>query len=78
MSRALSGSCTVPLGGHARISAGVATLHGLVATPDGARIARASAQAGTGTTPEALGQSVADQLIAAGALAILAAAESMA
>jgi len=78
MSRALSGSCTVPLGGHARISAGVATLHGLVATPDGARIARASAQAGTGTTPEALGQSVADQLIAAGALEILAAAESMA
>lgn len=78
MSRALSGSCTVPLGGHARISAGVATLHGLVATQDGARIARASAQAGTGTTPEALGQSVADQLIAAGALEILAAAESMA
>ncbi len=78
MSRALSGSCTVPLGGHARIASGVATLHGLVATPDGARVARASAQAGTDTTPEALGQSVADQLVAAGALEILAAAESMA
>lgn len=78
MSRALSGSCTVPLGGHARIEAGIATLHGLVATPDGKRVARASAQAGTDTTPESLGQSVADQLVASGALEILAAAESMA
>ncbi len=77
LSRALAGSCTVPLGGYARIENGRATLTGLVATPDGRRVARAEeAVTIAETTPDALGRAVADRLIADGALEILAAAEA--
>jgi len=77
LSRALAGSCTVPLGGHARIANGRATLSGLVATPDGRRVARAEEGATVADTdPESLGRAVADRLIAAGAMDILAEAEA--
>lgn len=79
MSRALAGNCTAPLGGYARIEAGMATLSGFVATPDGTRLARAAASAAVaGTEPESLGRAVADRLIAGGALDILAQAEASA
>ena len=77
MSRALAGNCTAPLGGFARIEGGIASLAGFVALPDGSRMVRGKAQAAVaGTSPESLGQQVADQLIGAGAREILAAAEA--
>lgn len=77
MSRALAGSCTVPLGGFAQASAGRAWLRGFVATPDGSRLERAQAESPVeGASPEALGQRVADQLLAAGAAEILAVANA--
>jgi hydroxymethylbilane synthase len=77
MSRALAGSCTVPLGGFAQISAGQAVLRGFVSTPDGKRLERARAESPVaGVSPEALGQRVADQLLSAGAAEILAVANA--
>ena len=76
MSRTLAGSCTVPLGGFAQVAEGRATLSGFVSLPDGTRLERASGQSDMhDADAEALGQRVADQLIAAGALEILRAAE---
>jgi hydroxymethylbilane synthase len=67
----LEGDCNVPLAGHAEPIAGARLrLRGLVASPDGARIVRAEDE---GSEPEALGRRVAEQLLAAGAGAILAA-----
>ncbi len=77
MSRALAGSCTVPLGGFAQVSAGRAMLRGFVSTPDGTRLERAQAESPVaGASPETLGQRVADQLLAAGAAEILAVANA--
>ncbi|MEI7967635.1 MAG: hydroxymethylbilane synthase [Betaproteobacteria bacterium] len=77
MSRALAGSCTAPLGGFACTDGSQATLTGFVALPDGRRMQRASRQVDrASTSADALGQSVAGMLIAAGALEILGAADS--
>ncbi|MCW5624975.1 MAG: hydroxymethylbilane synthase, partial [Burkholderiales bacterium] len=75
MSRALAGSCTVPLGAFAQIEAGTARLRGFVATPDGARLVRADASAPAGSSAETLGATVADQLERQGAREILGALE---
>ena len=72
VSRALAGSCEVPLGAYAEFSAGTLRLRGLVATPDGARIARAE-HTGPATAPEALGLALVADLRARGATEILAA-----
>lgn len=73
MSRALSGSCQVPLGGFAEVQAGQKLrMRGFVATPDGARILRAE-QVGGIAQPEALGDAVAQALLKQGAGEILAA-----
>lgn len=72
MSRALSGSCQVPLGGFAEIRGGKLRMRGFVATPDGSRLLRAEHN-GTTDNPEALGQAVAQDLLAQGAGEILAA-----
>jgi hydroxymethylbilane synthase len=72
VSRALSGSCQVPLGAYAVAEGAELRLRGLVASPDGARIARAEV-CGSPEAPEALGQRLAAELLAAGAGAILAA-----
>jgi len=73
MSRALAGSCTVPLGGFAQIANGRAVLRGFVATPDGLRLERAFAETAVDAmTPEALGAKVAGELLAKGAAEILA------
>jgi hydroxymethylbilane synthase len=67
----LEGDCNVPLAGHAEpLAGGGLRLRALVATPDGARIVRA---AGEGGDAEALGRRVAEELLAGGAAAILAA-----
>jgi hydroxymethylbilane synthase len=68
VSRALGGSCTVPLGAYAEFAAGRIALRALVASPDGRRVLRASAH---GADPEALGASVAAALRSQGAEEIL-------
>ncbi len=70
VSRALAGSCQVPLAAYAHLSGDRLQLRALVALPDGTRIARAEA-AGTADAPETLGLQVAEALRAQGAEAIL-------
>lgn len=72
MSRALAGSCQVPLGGFAEVQGGHLRLRGFVATPDGARLLRAE-RTGELAQPESLGDTVANDLLAQGAGEILAA-----
>lgn len=72
VSRALSGSCQLPLGAHAVMEANELYLRGLVASPDGTRIVRAQVR-GNPLAPEALGERLAAELLAAGAGPILAA-----
>ncbi len=72
VSRALAGSCEVPLGAYAEHADGTLRLRGLVATPDGTRIARAE-HSGPAADPEALGLKLVADLRAQGANEILAA-----
>jgi hydroxymethylbilane synthase len=72
MSRTLQGSCQVPLGGFAELAGGRLRMRGFVATPDGKRMLRAE-RSGPASDPEALGKAVAEELLAQGADAILAA-----
>jgi len=72
VSRALAGSCEVPLGAYAQFDQGQLRLRGLVATPDGTRIVRAE-HCGTADDPEALGLALVADLRAQGATGILAA-----
>ncbi len=72
VSRALAGSCEVPLGAYGEYADGTLRLRGLVATPDGTRIARAE-HAGPASDPEALGLALVADLRAQGANEILAA-----
>ncbi len=70
-SRALGGSCEVPLGTYAVIRGGNLWLRGFVAMPDGTRIIRAELE-GALADPEALGLELAGLLRARGADEILA------
>ncbi|MCC7059694.1 MAG: hydroxymethylbilane synthase [Burkholderiaceae bacterium] len=72
VSRALAGSCEVPLGAFAEIDGGRLRLRGFVAAPDGGRMASAELR-GEPDEAEALGLSLADALRARGAEEILAA-----
>ncbi len=72
LSRALAGSCEVPLGAYAQAQGQTLRLRGFVAMPDGSRIVRAE-QHGALAEPEALGRALADELRAQGAEEILAA-----
>jgi len=72
MSRVLAGSCQVPLGGFAEVQNGRLRMRGFVASPDGQRMVRAELT-GDITAPEALGNQIADALLAQGAGEILAA-----
>ena len=74
LSRALAGSCQVPLGGFAEIVGSELRLRGFVASPDGKRLVRAE-KIGSTQDPEALGDAVAQELLAQGAGEILAALE---
>ncbi len=75
LSRALAGSCQVPLGGFAEISGGRARLRGFVASPDGTRMVSDEASASSASAAQDLGNAVAQRLIAKGAREILAALE---
>jgi hydroxymethylbilane synthase len=68
VSRALGGSCALPLAAYAEMSGGRLRLRALVASADGRRTARADAG---GTDPERLGGQVAEELRRRGADAIL-------
>lgn len=72
VSRALAGSCEVPLGAYAEFENGTLRLRGLVATPDGTRIARAE-NSGPAADPEGLAAALVADLRAQGANEILAA-----
>ena len=72
VSRALAGSCEVPLGAFAEIRANSIYLRGFVASPDGTRMAHAELT-GAATDPEALGLQLAAELRKQGAAEILAA-----
>ena len=68
VSRALGGSCTLPLGAYAVMERGTIRLSALVASPDGRRVVRAQTH---GTDAEKVGAAVAQALIDQGARAIL-------
>jgi hydroxymethylbilane synthase len=71
MSRALAGSCQVPLGGFAEIADGTLRLRGFVSSVDGQRVVRAEV-AGKPEQAEQLGKDLAQRLIGMGADKILA------
>nr|WP_147073910.1 hydroxymethylbilane synthase [Sulfuriferula plumbiphila] len=71
MSRALGGSCQVPLGGYAQVAGDILSLRGFVAEIDGSRIISGSVS-GARQDAEILGCQLANQLLAQGAGAILA------
>ena len=73
-SRALGGSCQVPLGGYAVMEEGSLWLRGFVATPDGQEMVSGELRGAVGKVAgddEALGRQLADQLRAQGAGVIL-------
>ena len=70
VSRALGGSCTLPLGAHAVMRDGKLDLTALVASEDGRRVLRARA---AGTDPEGVGAEAARSLRDQGADAVLSA-----
>ena len=74
-SRALAGSCTVPLGAYALCDGGHINMTGFVASVDGKQMLRETASGST-TNADAVGRALADKLIARGADKILAAARS--
>jgi hydroxymethylbilane synthase len=62
----LGAGCHTPVAGHARLEDGTLTVTGLVASPDGDTVLRASV-AGPASAAEALGRQLADELLARGA-----------
>jgi hydroxymethylbilane synthase len=70
MNAQLGGSCTVPVAGHAIVRDGRVRLTGLVAAPDGSKVVKDSAEADAADAA-ALGASLAQRLLAAGAAPIL-------
>lgn len=62
----LGGSCQSPIAAYAELAADRMTLRGLVAEPDGSRVLRDSLS-GSSEKPAALGEQLADLMLAAGA-----------
>ena len=75
MSRALAGSCTVPLGAYAEKQGDEIHIKGFVASVDGREMLRETL-VGSAQDPEALGQQLAQKLVARGADRLLAALAS--
>jgi hydroxymethylbilane synthase len=69
-SRALGGSCRIPLGAYAMLDGDVLWLRGFVASPDGQRLVAGDARGGC-EDDEALGQQLAQDLLLRGADALL-------
>jgi len=76
-SRALGGSCQLPLGAHAVLESGVLCLRGFVATPDGRQMFSSELR-GDPEDDAAIGQRLAQQLRNQGADSLLAALASLA
>ncbi len=76
-SRALAGSCTVPLGAFAEIHDNTLRMTGFVASVDGQRMVRATVE-GAPQAADDLGRSLAQHLVAQGADKILAELEHLA
>ncbi len=72
VNRSLGGNCAIPLGAYAELGSSGLHLRGLVASPDGRRIARAEGE-GSASDPETLGVRVAELLRERGATEILSA-----
>jgi hydroxymethylbilane synthase len=70
VNRSLGGDCTIPLGAYAESDGGRLRLRAVVASPDGARLARADCE-GDASDPEALGERAALELRRGGAEEIL-------
>ena len=66
----LGGSCQSPIAAHARLEGRRLILDGLVAEPDGSRLLRDSLAGGV-DAPAALGQQLAERILAAGARSLL-------
>jgi len=77
LSRALAGSCNVPLGAYAQLRASHLRLRAFVGAPDGSRMI-AGERAGSAAEAEALGIALAEELRSRGADAILAELEKQA
>jgi len=71
VSRALGGSCQVPLAAYAELNGNSLTLRALVASPDGTRVIR-SQHAGPAEQAQSIGQAAAQELLSHGADTILA------
>lgn len=71
VSRALGGSCALPLGAYAELQAGRLRLRTLIASADGRRVLRTDS-AGEASDPEGLGNQAAEELRRRGAEGILA------
>jgi len=69
--RAMGGGCQVPLGAHAVLDGDTLKLHGVVVSPDGVTVIRAQAE-GPREEAAAIGASLGDQLLNAGARGVLA------
>lgn len=76
-SRALAGSCTVPLAGYADRSGDALRLRGFVGAPDGTRVVRGEAQ-GAPENAETIGSGLAEDMKQRGAEEILAALDNRA
>jgi hydroxymethylbilane synthase len=66
----LGASCHAPVAGLAQLDGGALTVSAMVASPDGTRVVSASTT-GPGAAARALGEKLADELLARGARAIL-------
>ncbi|HEV8436785.1 MAG TPA: hydroxymethylbilane synthase [Methylomirabilota bacterium] len=71
----LGAGCHTPVAGHARLDGETLTLTGLVASPDGVHTLRAS-MTGVPSRAQALGEKLADDLLARGARRLLTAGEA--
>ncbi len=71
LSRALTGSCNVPLGAHAEIAGDGMRLRAFVGRPDGTRLVTGE-RSGAAADAETLGATLAEELKSRGAAAILA------
>jgi len=72
--RILEGGCQVPIGAHACLHEGILDLRVVIGMPDGSEMLYGQQQ---GTSPKDLARSLADELIAKGAKAILAKAQAL-
>ena len=68
--RCMGGGCNAPVAVHARIERGIIEMEGLVASPDGSRVVRKSAQ-GAAEAAESLGIGLAESILDAGGEEIL-------